>query len=312
MALPLTAHDIRFWSRIMQDHALFLHLGLEDATLKKDAWLIYEDWRDFNATAPVELLAEELAVTADLAADDLDRALRAYDARRQVIDEDLTLLLDNLSGFKETVLQRLKERKWSGWLGVSFVEHILEELGYFRDLLGRRVTAQQEAALLIDWIADHFGSAEGFLDPTEGYWKNRALEIRDTAMDYLEEYTVGADTASAVINEALNMQDDADDALREIAEQKPLSVIHPLMLDHWRREGKYMQERLERVQQTAGRRVRDELMAGVATVAAAEEAPRLLHRWENSRPLEEVEVAELVEVQPRTVDVTRQVELIEE
>ena len=197
--LPLSKNDYDFWIRIMTEHCQFLYLSLEDDDLKSQAFDLWKEW-------------EEVQV------------------------DTVTELLEQLRDFKQTVKSEALNR-WIGWISVSFVEHILEELEYFSTLLsGQKVSHGEVIDKALDWIHDHASSASTLLDPSEEKWVQVMQKIaKDTKSvpDDEEEFLIGL---------TLRHEDELSRALKRIRDQNIKRTIHPLLLDHWLREGAKMKE----------------------------------------------------------------------
>lgn len=200
----------------MMEHSLFLHMGLEDPELKDTAFALYKQWELFI---------------------------------RDGYQGDLEGLITELRSFKETILRRLEAGEWLGWLGTAFVSHILEELLMFQNLVnGIKLGPEEQAAQALDWFHDHAASAEGFIDPTEKDYKQIAMELSER----FEDEAANAKNRSQPTNDlefliglTIRSGEDLDKFLDDIQTTKPRTVIHPLLLRHWRDEGHHLLAELQ-------------------------------------------------------------------
>jgi hypothetical protein len=227
-----TQNDLEFHSLILMEHCTFLHLGLEASPLKDEAFQHYQNWKDF-----------------------IDSGYQG----------DVMVLVQRLKAFKTNILDRLNGGEWLGWLSASFVGHILEELVQFELLLnGRRPTPEIEAVQSLTLMGDHLASAAKMIDPLEVGFNEDAQDLIEStprpvterdANTVLEQYQEAAHLLSYehgqpstdvqwMIGLTLRAGEQIDHLFGHILEDKPRSIIHPLLIDHWRREQHHMSEEL--------------------------------------------------------------------
>lgn len=130
--------DIAFWSRQMTEHALFLHLLLEEPTLKAQAKQLHQLWQAGG---------------------------------------DLNVALNELMAFKQMIMGRLKSGEWLGWALLSFVEHILYEAQYFRARLSGNYASNKELGTWIRIVKDHADVGPKFIDPTANNYAAQAAPL---------------------------------------------------------------------------------------------------------------------------------------
>ena len=233
-----TQADLEFHSVIMMEHCVFLHLGIEEEPYKTQAYEQYQRWKQF-----------------------IDEGYNG----------DVATLLLNLRILKTTILTSLLEGKWLGWLSASFVRHILEELEEFALLLQGRKFAP-EVMVVHSWrlMTDHLEDAVSKTDPMETEVKHQSQQLlqstptaihqlanRDYNVDRLlvdyqeaslalaQEQGQPANDIQWMIGLTLRAGVQIDALLASIQTHQPKTVIHPMLLDHWRREGHHHSQELE-------------------------------------------------------------------
>ena len=138
---------IHMWAPQMAEHALFIHLLLNDVELKEEALTIFHKWQAFICNDKMRNL------------------------------NDVIPLIQELVRFKKDILARLNRGEWLGAAYPSFVSHILLELLYFADKLsGIKLTADEEVAFWNKINSDHASFASHLLDPTEEELHDKADE----------------------------------------------------------------------------------------------------------------------------------------
>lgn len=215
---PRTSELLAFWPRQMEEHALFLSLGLEDPALRAEAARERDRWRKFRARrreGPAEA-AEALALAADL------RAL------------------------KVRVHDRLAAGEWLGWLFPSFVDHIRRELDYFTAALrrarrpepgGSARRASEEMCSWLMFMMEHAAFAAHLLDPRE---VRLVLRARALIGDFgrLHAACGGADAQLLSLSERAGRALDAYFVGSGLGTARARSVVHPALAAHVVREGR--------------------------------------------------------------------------
>lgn len=133
--------DIQFWTRQLTEHALFLHLLLEEPTLKAQALQLHKLWERKGTT---------------------HRAL------------------SELIAFKEHVIGRLRRGEWLGWALLSFVEHILYEARYFQARLSGSFAANKELSTWLKIVKDHADVGPKLIDPQANGYAAQAAPLSAT------------------------------------------------------------------------------------------------------------------------------------
>lgn len=131
--------EIHFWGKQMMEHALFLHLGLEDdnQVLKKEALDLSNTWKKYLETY---FYNKGIVVTPEsifLTADDLKRVGKL---NTNVVTE----LIDTTEKFKRKVIEVLRTGKWIGWIFISLAKHMLKETLYFKRKVNGPVFSPEE------------------------------------------------------------------------------------------------------------------------------------------------------------------------
>ncbi len=226
-ASPEVALDeTKFWAHQLSEHALFLHLGLEDPQLKRQALDHYKKFEAFNKSLSDKTINQVLPLV---------KGLRAY---------------------QMNVINTLKSGKWIGWIFPSWAKHITGELDYFVDKLNNvPYSAEREVKFWDKVNSDHAALEAHLLDP-----KERDLSIQaDAASQKIAR--IAADSEEAQFIKLSLMASKELDAFNKqtgdgIKQNKIQSTIHPMLLHHVMEEGKRSIEILSRLekQNTAKRR----------------------------------------------------------
>lgn len=198
--------EIQFWSRQLSEHALFLHLGLEEPSLKLRGKMLHNQFETFRKHMNSRNLAYILPLT---------KKLRDY---------------------KVDVLTALNSGKWIGWIYPGFAKHITLELDYFVDKLnGIPYSDQDEIAFWNMINSDHAAFAAHLLDSSERelFEKADALSqkisnIVKTEKDMLLQISLKAAKELDAYNRT---------AQKGIKNNTVKSIIHPVLIDHVVREG---------------------------------------------------------------------------
>ncbi len=212
--------EVDFWSRQMSEHALFMHLGMEDAALKKRGLAIHKKFEDFRGSMNENNLSKVLPLT---------RELRAY---------------------KMDIVRTLDQGKWIGWIFPSFARHITQELDYFVDKLNDvRYSSMDETDFWNHINSDHAAFASHLFDPYQEDLSKKALKLSEKIADLPdseEDMFIRISLKAAKELDAFNKKG------RELSKQnKVQSVIHPVLLDHVIREGERSTKKLRELEQAA-------------------------------------------------------------
>jgi len=221
IANAMAQNEIAFWSRQLSEHALFLHLGLEDSgsTLKNRALALHKKFEGF---------------------------------RQGGMNPDAILpLCKELREFKEQVFSRLNGGEWIGWIFPLFARHVLLELDYFVDKLNGIEYSDREEVVFWDVInCEHAGYAAHLLDPTE-----RTLSRKGNRFSKKFSKLVRSEKDMMVrmsLKSAQELDEYNKQAQAGIKTNTVKSVIHPVLIDHVIREGQRSIEALQRVADKTG------------------------------------------------------------
>ncbi len=213
--------EINFWGRQMSEHALFLHLGLEDPQLKREGLVLHKQFESFRKSFNKETMDRVLPLT---------RKLREYQVR---------------------VLQTLNTGKWIGWIFPLFAQHITLELDYFVDKLNDVPYSDQDEIEFWNVInGDHAGFAAHLLDPSE-----RELFIQADTLNQRFAAIVPSEKEmfrQISLKAARELDEYAIIAQAAMEQNKVRSVIHPVLLAHVIREGKRSIDILNSLTDTRG------------------------------------------------------------
>ena len=177
--------EIHFWSRQLMEHSLFLHLGLEELNLKKEALESQMKWKHFlNANfydKGVRVNLDTIILTpADLAkVDDID------------IDKFNRDYLEPMIEFNTKVVNILKTGKWVGWIFPALAEHMLKEANYFnRKVNGPAYTLDEEIEFDNTHNAEEIGTSANLIDPNPEQQKTIDL-VRSYALKAMSKFRAG-------------------------------------------------------------------------------------------------------------------------
>ncbi|KHL95927.1 hypothetical protein QW71_10030 [Paenibacillus sp. IHB B 3415] len=234
--------EIRFWSRIMKEHSLFLKLGFrcEDTQLIREAEQFY---------ATFEAI-ENKANTFDVGTDPQNI---------QRFNSEVHTAVSHIWAFKRKVLGLILQCKLPG--GNNFpllVDHVSREANYFRNRLNELNSGQleplpdaiiDENVFFLKIMADHAKFIGHLLDPSERKLVDQAREFSnefDTllfqAMDlsHMRPQSQTVPLLSQFVDEnkvsVKSLRDFKKTARDLIEECRIKSIIHPLLADHVFRE----------------------------------------------------------------------------
>jgi hypothetical protein len=211
---PEVAQDeIRFWSRQLSEHALFLHLGLEEPRLKKQGLALHKE--------NPEIAPDVLPLT---------KKLRAY---------------------KMNVLKTLNSGKWIGWIFPLFARHILVELDYFVDKLNGIPYSDRDEVIFWNMInGEHAGFASHLLDPSERELFTKADELFQKFEHIVKSEK---DMMLQISLRAAKQLNAYNKKAQQASEKNQVrSVIHPVLIAHVIREGQRSIKILNSLQDTEG------------------------------------------------------------
>lgn len=203
------SNEIDFWVRQLSEHALFLHLGLEDKKLKKQALHVHKKFEKFREEFNNNPLDIEL----------MNSALPLIKKERH---------------FKVNVLKRLNNGEWIGWIFPLFVNHTILELDYLVDKLnGIQMTFAEELEFWNRINSEHAAFAAHLLDPQE----RESVRTADAQSEKFK--TLPQDEIDMWLKLSLEASKELDafNKKARTAGKGIKSVIHPVLLDHVIREG---------------------------------------------------------------------------
>lgn len=202
---------IDFWSHQLSEHALFLHLGIEDKDLKEKALALHNKFEAFRNTMNEETVSMEQM-------------------------EKVLPLIKELRDYKVEVLESLLAGKWIGWIFALFARHIILESDYFVDKLQQiPYTDREEIAFWNIINGEHAGFAAHLLDPSERALSKKANKLSRKFARLVTSEDEMMQQISLHAAKALDKYNQAAEA--GIAANKVASVIHPALINHVVREG---------------------------------------------------------------------------
>jgi hypothetical protein len=235
---PLNLEEVKFWIRIMEEHALFIKSGLpcDKTDLLDEAQSFYQD---FGA---LRTRAERLQ----------------NDKKFLELVNDTQALLKEFYTFKRELLHCMLECKLEGHNFPLFLDHMAREAEYFMRLLEKMKNGKvclsggmkaQENVFWLRIMSDHAKFISHLLDPSE---RNLIQTANAFSQEFDDLYLQGRDFASMLqgYNEVasfkrflqdvraavLRIRDFKRAAEEMIAECRLVGLIPALLADHVRRE----------------------------------------------------------------------------
>lgn len=224
--MPVAKDNIEFWSHQLSEHALFLHLGIEDKELKKEGLALHKKFEKFrNSFVKNSVSIEKM--------------------------EKILPLVKELRDYKIEVLRRLLAGEWIGWIFPLFARHIILESDYFIDKLqGIEYTAQEEIAFWNIINGEHASFAAHLLDPSEEELSEAAHKMsKKFAQIVKTEDEMMLQISLKAANELDEYNKKADAG---IDANKVNSVIHPALIKHVVREGQRSIQTLDSLSDKTG------------------------------------------------------------
>lgn len=204
--------DIRFWSRQLAEHALFLHLGLEVEPYKSRAGDLYQHW---------------IALLDELRSTESTEAAKGM-LWRPVVD---------LARFKQAVLDRQRAGEWLGWLFPLFVDHVLRELQYFvARVWGGGLPPTETYCDNVTFMREHAEFAAHLLDPSATELIAPAEGLAE-AFASLKPGCAGLTPGYVTLGRQAGRDLDAYLRTQPVSAASGRSVIHPVLAEHVIREG---------------------------------------------------------------------------
>lgn len=202
--------EFEFWGRQATEHALFMHLGLEDPALKKQALDIHNGLKSWYDTLQLDPFLKNLETSM---------------------------------AFKRAVLARLNAGEWLGWLYPDFVDHVLREEEYFLAKLsqgvggGRGMPANIETATWLRFMGEHAQFAAQLVDPTEAQAMSRAAALA-RRFEGLHAGCTHSTCGPQMVALSERAGRELDAFFSGMKPAKPKSIIHPVLAAHVVREGR--------------------------------------------------------------------------
>ncbi|MDF2634146.1 MAG: hypothetical protein K0R78_1020 [Pelosinus sp.] len=235
---PLNLEEVKFWLRIMEEHALFIKSGLpcDHEDLIDEAQSFYQD---FGA---LRTRAERLQ----------------NDKKFMELVNDTQALLKEFYTFKRDLLHRMLECKLGGYNFPLLLDHMAREAEYFMRLLEKIKNGKmalsggmkaQESVFWLRIMADHAKFISHLLDPSE---RNLIETANGFSQEFDDLYLQGRDFSSMlqgypevasfkrflqdVRAAVLRIRDFKRAAEEMIRECRLVGLIPSLLADHVRRE----------------------------------------------------------------------------
>ncbi|MNZ49845.1 hypothetical protein D3C78_676230 [compost metagenome] len=234
--------EIRFWSRIMKEHSLFLRLGFrcEDTQLIKEALEFQAIFEDIERRAHAYPINTDPQTIRDFNTEVHTAVTRIWAFKRKVLGLILTCKLPGQNNFP------------------LLVDHVSREANYFRNRLEELNTGRleplpdaiiDENVFFLKIMADHAKFISHLLDPSERKLVEQAREFSnefDTLMfqavdlSSMRPQSQTVPLLSQFVDEnrvsVKSLRDFKKTARDLIEECRIKSIIHPLLADHVFRE----------------------------------------------------------------------------
>lgn len=126
----MSTQDFNFWKKQIEEHMLFLKLGLTNNHLQVQACQFLTKWQNVNTNS-------------------------------------INLLIKNTLTFQQHLQSLLLKGMWIGWISYSFIQHLNDELIYFDKKLNYQLTRNQEIEFWVKHHVTEMEAAEKLLDPLE-------------------------------------------------------------------------------------------------------------------------------------------------
>jgi len=235
---PLNLEEVKFWIRIMEEHALFIKSGLpcDKEDLIDEAQSFYQEFGSLRTRA------ERLQ----------------NDKKFMELVNDTQALLREFYTFKRDLLHQMLECKLGGYNFPLFLDHLAREAEYFMRLLEKIKNGKvalsggmkaQENVFWLRIMADHAKFISHLLDPSE---RNLIQTANGFSQEFDDLYLQGRDFTSMlqgytevasfkrflqdVRAAVLRIRDFKRAAEEMITECRLVGLIPALLADHVRRE----------------------------------------------------------------------------
>jgi len=249
---PLTMREIRFWLRIMKEHAMFIHLGLskEQIELKEEAQQFFCVFEDLKKRGCNIKCGEEFSCFAEM----------------------VICSVKNFFTFKRHVLHLLIECKLcGGCLYPLLLDHMSREAVYFLKLMQKLCAGEMQHRIEaivsenVFWLrimADHLKFFRGSMDPAERQLIDQS-QVLSTQFDQLSLQARDYDSMlwhfhptddftrfeKNVVQTTTCLRDFNVAAETMFKECAALTTIQPLVADHSRREVEHFLKILELIRE---------------------------------------------------------------
>lgn len=238
----LAIDEIYFWGRQIGEHALFLHLGIEEEKLKARAKEIHDHWMNYMQEQFYDKgialekfdIGNPNKVKISLDAEDYKKLGNINSFNFAGLFE----LIEETRAYKTEVKQRLEANEWLGWLFHSFVVHVLMELDAFDARIKGKQSEIDDIKFYNKMSKDHTGFAEKLSDKVA---ENKELEdlLRDVynKEPSLNETITEKDQYKLISLKYLEMIEGASiDLQNKVHNKNMYFTIHPDLIDHVVRE----------------------------------------------------------------------------
>ena len=300
---PLTLDEVKFWLRIMQEHAFFIKSGLpcDQNEFIDEAQAFYQEFESLRL-----------------------RAERVQNEKRFTeLVNDTQVLVKEFYVFKRKLLHMMLECKLGGWNFPLLLDHTAREAQYFIRLLdknkGNKTVANggnkaEENGFWLRIMADHAKFISHLLDPSEA---NLIATANAFSEEFDDLFMQGRDFSSMLHDypevaafkrflqdtraAAIRLRDFKRAAEEMIVDCRLVGIIPALLADHVRREADHFLGMIIMMEKGIGKNVATTVAEAEVVLPASEVEPKCkvfkvmnLEREQEEEPLVEKKDAECI------------------
>lgn len=160
-------NEVFFWGNQMKEHAEVAHLSLELPEEKNLAFELMNKWDQFmkkefvNKGVQIELANYNNPTDVKVEMTDQDFSkinINQFDFAT------LFTLLSQLRQYEQSIITRLNNGEWLGWLYLSYAQHILMELDTFERRIKGQISPMEDLEFYVQMSQEHTGVAEKLTD----------------------------------------------------------------------------------------------------------------------------------------------------
>ena len=221
---------IEFWSERMQEHCLFLLIGLTNGAQRMDVLQKYEDepsvQKMIYKAKTVNILKEEANNTIDL----------WNEYQFYPTDEKLSEAMHKTRKLKEEVYDILADGVWIGFNFLALVDHMIKELVFFQSHIDDSLTPEDEIKFWKKHNTEDCSLFAHLMDPSE-------VGFTDA---FLDTHSEGKKLKARIL-EVIDYTQKVIDTSEEMETERASNIIYPILALHERKEQDYCLKRLNQL-----------------------------------------------------------------